>query len=49
MNKDRRWMLMTYYCPIHGDDGRVEPLQITREEFSNKLINKYEKKSNLIT
>ena len=49
MDEEKRWMLMTYYCPIHGDDGRVEPLQITREEFSNKLINKYEKKSNLIT
>ena len=33
MNKDKKWMLMTYYCPTHGDVGRVEPLQLTREEF----------------
>ena len=40
MNKDSKWMLMTYYCPIHGDTGRVEPLQITKEELSKKLITK---------
>ena len=40
MNKDSKWMLMTYYCPIHGDTGRVEPLQITKEELSKKLIAK---------
>ena len=46
MHKDRKWMLMTYYCPIHGDDGRVEPLQITKEEFSNKLLNNSQTKRN---
>ena len=38
MKNDKNWMLMTYYCPIHGDEGRVEPLEITRGEFSNKFI-----------
>ena len=41
MKQDKNWMLMTYYCPIHGDAGRVEPIQITRKEFSNKFIKKH--------
>ena len=40
MKQDKKWMLMTYYCPTHGDVGRVEPIQITRQEISNNLINK---------
>ena len=40
MNKDKKWMLITYYCPTHGDVGRVEPLQVTRQQISNKLLDK---------
>ena len=40
MNEDKKWMLMTYYCPTHGDAARVEPIQITRQEISNKLFDK---------
>ena len=40
MNKDKKWMLMTYYCPIHGNAGRVEPMQVTRKEISNNLFEK---------
>ena len=46
MPKDSKWMLMTYYCPTHGDDGRVEPLQITRDELANKFLKKSEQKNN---
>ena len=34
MNKDKRWMLMTYYCPTHGDLGRIEPVELARDEIS---------------
>tara|TARA_Y100000991_G_scaffold168068_1_gene129847 strand:- start:292 stop:435 length:144 start_codon:yes stop_codon:yes gene_type:complete len=40
MNEEKKWMLMTYYCPTHGDAGKVEPIQVTRQEISNKLNNK---------
>ena len=25
MNEEKKWMLMTYYCPTHGDSGLVKP------------------------
>ena len=34
MREDKKWMLMTYYCPTHGDLGRIEPIEITRSEIS---------------
>ena len=39
MDEDKKWMLITYYCPTHGDPGRVENLQLTRQEVSNNLYN----------
>ena len=47
MNKDKKWMLMTYYCPTHGDAGRVEPLQLTRQEVSHSLFNKTKSKKDI--
>ena len=44
MNKDKRWMLMTYYCPTHGDAGRVETIQVTRQDFSKNLFDKKKSK-----
>ena len=47
MNKDKKWMLMTYYCPTHGDSARVEPIQLKRGEISSNLIeNSKSKKDN---
>ena len=40
MNEDKEWMLMTYYCPTHGDAGKVELIQVTRQKISNKLYDK---------
>ena len=40
MKEDKKWMLMTYYCPTHGDAGRVEPIRVTRGEISNNLFEK---------
>ena len=40
MNEDKKWMLMTYYCPTHGDAGKVEPIQLTRQEISSNIFDK---------
>ena len=40
MNQDKKWMLMTYYCPTHGDEGRIEPVEIAREDISKNFISK---------
>ena len=40
MNEDKKWMLITYYCPTHGDAGKVEPIELTRQEISNNLFEK---------
>ena len=47
MNEDKKWMLMTYYCPTHGDASRLEPLQLTRQEISNKLFDKTKSKKEI--
>ena len=30
----KKWMLMTYYCPTHGDSGIVQQIEITKKEIS---------------
>ena len=32
MDQEKKWMLMTYYCPIHGGSGFVKPIQLTKKE-----------------
>ena len=50
MNEDKKWMLMTYYCPTHGDAAKVEPIQVTMQEISNNLHDKTKSnKGNIIT
>jgi len=34
MDEEKKWMLMTYYCPTHGDSGLVKPIQLTKKEIS---------------
>tara|TARA_B100000401_G_C52101543_1_gene391467 strand:- start:262 stop:402 length:141 start_codon:yes stop_codon:yes gene_type:complete len=38
MDDEKEWMLMTYYCPTHGDSGIVRPIEITKKELSTKLL-----------
>ena len=33
-------MLMTYYCPTHGDSGIVEPVEISKKEIRETLLKK---------
>ena len=46
MDKEKKWMLMTYYCPTHGDLGLVEPIEITKKELSNKFLKKNKNSKN---
>jgi len=47
MNKDKKWMLMTYYCPTHGDLGRIEPVELARDEISKNLARNSKTQKNL--
>ena len=40
MDEEKKWMLMTYYCPTHGDSGFVKPIQITKKEISKSFLKK---------
>ena len=40
MDEEKNWMLITYYCPTHGDSGIVKPLEITEKEISKTFLNK---------
>ena len=47
MKEDKKWMLMTYYCPTHGDPGRLEPIKVTRQEIFNNLFEKNKSKKDI--
>ena len=42
MDEEKKWMLMTYYCPTYGDTSLVKPIQLTKKEiklfFQNNFI-----------
>jgi len=38
MDEEKRWMLMTYYCPTHGDSGLVKPIQLTKKGNSKTFL-----------
>ena len=40
MDQEKNWMLMTYYCPIHGNSGLVKPIQLTKKEISKTFSKK---------
>ena len=40
MNEEKKWMLMTYYCPTHGDSGMIKPIEITKKELCKKFHKK---------
>ena len=42
MDEEKKWMLMTYYCPTHGDLGIVKPIELTKKEISKKFLKKKE-------
>jgi len=40
MDEQKKWMLMTYYCPTHGDLGMVKPIEMTKKEISETFLGK---------
>ncbi len=40
MDQKKNWMLMTYYCPTHGDSGLVKQIQLTKKEISKTFLKK---------
>ena len=40
MDQEKKWMLITYYCPTHGDSGVVKPIEITKKEISENFLKK---------
>ena len=38
MDNEKKWMLMTYYCPTHGDSGLVNPIELTKKEISQTFM-----------
>ena len=40
MDEDKKWMLMTYYCPTHGDSDKVKSIEITKKEISKTFFKK---------
>ena len=38
MDQEKKWMLITYYCPTHGDSGLVKPIEITKKEISESYL-----------
>ena len=37
---EKKWMLMTYYCPTHGNSGIVKPIETTKKEISKTIFKK---------
>ena len=40
MDHEKKWMLMTYYCPTHGDSAIAEQIEITKKDISEKFLKK---------
>ena len=40
MDEEKKWMLMTYYCPTHGDLGLLKPIQLQKKEISKTFLKK---------
>ena len=38
MDEEKKWMLMTYYCPTHGDSTILKPIEMTKKEISETLL-----------
>ena len=40
MDEEKKWMLMTYYCPTHGNSGMVKQIETTKKEISKTILKK---------
>ena len=46
MDQEKQWMLITYYCPTHGDLGMVKPIEITNKEITKTFFKRGRKSNN---
>ena len=42
MDEEKKWMLMTYYCPTHGDSALVKPIQLKKRKLVKHSLKKEE-------
>ena len=47
MDKEKKWMLMTYYCPTHGGSGILKQIQLSNREISKTFLKKGKSSKNL--
>ena len=40
MDEEKNWMLMSYFCPTHGDLGIVQPIEMTKKEINETFSRK---------
>ena len=40
MDDEKKWMLMTYYCPTHGNLGIVKSIEIVKKEVRETFLKK---------
>ena len=33
MDEEKKWLLMTYYCPTHGDSSLIKPIELPKKEL----------------
>ena len=46
MDEEKKWMLMTYYCPTHGESGLAKSIEITKKDISETFLKKTKKSKN---
>ena len=40
MDEEKKWMLMTYYCPTHGDSAMAKQIETTKKEINEVFLKK---------
>ena len=40
MDDKKKWLLMTYYCPTHGDSVIVKTIELKKKEIREKTLKK---------
>ena len=38
MIENNDWLIMTYYCPTHGSENRLEPINLSLEEIKRLKV-----------
>ena len=40
MDQEKKWMLMTYYCPTYGNSSIVKPIEVSKKEINRTFLKK---------